>query len=581
MPRFGSILIAILGASLVQAAEPYRVVITDVEKNTYKETAEIAGSEVTPDCPVAWSVRKSVLHGGKQEGVEIIEVNNGKLRFTVVPTRGMSIQEVVMGDPSTPLRTGMRLGWDSPVKGLVHPKFVNLETRQGLGWLEGFNEWMVRCGLEYFGAPGTDEFTDNTGAKATMDLTLHGKICNTPASVVEITVQREAPYRIAVRGRVEETALHGPKLEMWTQISTTPGAATFAISDTVTNRSAVEQEFGILYHSNYGPPLMEQGAKFFAPVRQVTPMNEHAAKDVSTYDVFRAAQAGFAEQVYCLSLWADANDRTQVLLRNASGTKAVSMAWSVKELPFFTLWKNPAASEDGYVTGLEPGTGFPRNRSIERKFGRVPKLGPHESRSFTIDFALYTDKEQVFAVGDEIAKIWGGRPTQMDTAPLPTEVEVVKKASLSDIIKAARTWRPGFQNWYGKPAPDFTLTDLSGKQHKLSTYKGKNVLLIFWATWCGPCRMEIPDLIELRKTTSEDELAMLAISNESPGLVKSFVGQAKMNYTILLDPGSLPEPYRAITAIPSSFFIDRQGKIKFSTMGLVSQKEVKAILDAE
>ena len=573
MPRLGSILIAILGASLVQAAEPYRMVLTDIEKNLYKETAEIAGSEVTPDCPVAWSVRKSVLHGGKQEGVEIIEVNNGKLRFTVVPTRGMSIYEVVMG--------GMRLGWDSPVKGLVHPKFVNLETRRGLGWLEGFNEWMVRCGLEYFGAPGTDEFTDNTGAKATMDLTLHGKICNTPASVVEVTIQREAPYRIAVRGRVEETALHGPKLEMWTQISTTPGAAAFAISDTVTNRSAVEQEFGILYHSNYGSPLMEQGAKFFAPVRQVTPGNEHAAKDVSTYDVFRASQAGFAEQVYCLSLWADANDRTQVMLRNASGTKAVSMAWSVKELPFFTLWKNPVASEDGYVTGLEPGTGFPRNRSIERKFGRVPKLGPHESRSFTIDFALHTDKEQVFAAGDEIANIWGGRPTQMDTAPLPTEVEVVKKASLSDITRAARTWRPGFQDWYGKPAPDFTLADLSGKQHKLSTYKGKNVLLIFWATWCGPCRMEIPDLIELRKTTSEDELAMLGISNESPALVKSFVGQAKMNYTILLDPGSLPEPYRAITAIPSSFFIDQQGKIKFSTMGVVSLKEVQAILDAE
>jgi peroxiredoxin len=573
MPRLRGIIIAILGASLVQAAEPYRLVITDVEKNIYKETAEIAGSEVTPDCPVSWSVRKSVLHGGKQEGVEVIEVNNGKLRFTVVPTRGMSIYEVVMED--------MRLGWDSPVKGLVHPKYVNLETRRGLGWLEGFNEWMVRCGLEFFGAPGTDEFIDNTGAKATMDLTLHGKICNTPASVVEVTVQREAPYRIAVRGRVEETALHGPKLEMWTQVSTTPGAAAFQISDTVTNRSAVEQEFGILYHSNYGPPLMEEGAKFFGPVRQVTPINEHAAKDISSYDVYRAAQAGIAEQVYCLRLWADANDRTQVVLRNAAGTKAVSMAYSVKELPFFTLWKNPAATEDGYVTGLEPGTGFPRNRAIERKFGRVPKLGPHQSRSFTIDFALHTNKDQVFAAGQEVARIWAGRPTQTDTSPLPTEVEVAKKASLSDIIKAARTWRPGYQTWYGKPAPDFTLADLSGKEHKLSDYKGKNVLIIFWATWCGPCLREIPALIELRKTVRQDELAMLAISNESPALVGKFVEQAKMNYTILIDPGTLPAPYNAVSAIPSGFFIDRQGKIKLATTGLVSLDEIKAIFDAE
>ena len=573
MPRATVIIIAILGASLAQAAEPYRLVLTDVEKNIYKEAAEVAGKEITPACPVAWSVRKSVLHSGRQEGVEIIEVNNGKLRFSVVPTRGMSIYEVVMDD--------IRLGWDSPVKGLVHPKYVNLETRRGLGWLEGFNEWMVRCGLEYFGAPGTDEFTDNTGAKATMDLTLHGKICNTPASVVEVTVQREAPYTIAVRGRVDETALHGPKLEMWTQISTAPGAAAFAICDTVTNRSAVEQEFGILYHSNYGPPLMEQGARFFGPVRQVTPMNEHAAKDVATYDVYRAAQPGFAEQVYCLRLWADANDRTQVMLRNASGTKAVSMAYSVKELPFFTLWKNPAATEDGYVTGLEPGTGFPRNRALERKFGRVPKLAAHQSRSFTIDFALHADKEQVFAAGQEVARIWAGRPTQTDTTALPTEVEAVKKVTLSEIIKAAVTWRPGYQSWYGKPAPDFTLKDLSGKEHKLSDYKGRNVLVIFWATWCPPCKREIPDLIELRKTVSDDELAMLAISNEPPGLVKSFVEQAKMNYTILLDPGTLPAPYNSISAIPSSFFIDRQGRIKLSTAGMVSLQEIKAIFDAE
>ncbi len=573
MPRLTCIIIAILGACLVQAAEPYRLVITDVEKNIYKETVEIAGSEITPDCPVSWSVRKSVLHGGKQEGVEVIEVNNGKLRFTVVPTRGMSIYEVLMDD--------MRLGWDSPVKGLVHPKYVNLETRRGLGWLEGFNEWMVRCGLEFFGAPGTDEFIDNTGAKATMDLTLHGKICNTPASAVEVTVQREAPYRIAVRGRVEETALHGPKLQMWTQISTTPGAAALQISDTLTNRSAVEQEFGILYHSNYGPPLMEEGAKLFAPVRQVTPINERAAKDIASYDVYRAAQPGFAEQVYCLTLWADANDRTQVVLRNASGSKAVSMAFSVKELPFFTLWKNPAATEDGYVTGLEPGTGFPRNRAIERKFGRVPKLGPHQSRSFTIDFALHTDKEQVFAAGQEVARIWAGRPTQTDASPLATEVETAKKLNLSDIIRAARTWRPGYQTWYGKPAPDFALTDLSGKEHKLSDYKGKNVLVIFWATWCGPCRVEIPDLIELRRTISEDDLAMLAISNESPALAKRFVQQAKMNYTILIDRGTLPGPYNSISAIPSGFFIDRQGKIKLSTTGLVSLNEIKAVLAAE
>jgi len=583
MLRLISILIAIIGISTVQAAEPYRLVLTDVEQNIYKEAANLKSSETTPDCPVAWSVKKYVLHGGRQEGVEVIEVNNGKLSFNVVPTRGMSIQEVLMGDPSTPLRTGLRLGWDSPVKGLVHPKFINLNTRQGLGWLEGFNEWMVRCGLEFFGAPGTDEFIDNTGNKATMDLTLHGKICNTPASTVEIIIEREAPYRITVRGRVDETLLHGPKLDILTSVSTVPGTSKLQISDTVTNRSAIEQEFGILYHGNYGPPLMEKGARFYGPVRQVTPINEHAAADVSDYALYRAAKAGFPEQVYCLRLWADRNDRTKVMLRNAAGDKAVSIAYSVKELPFFTLWKNPVAQEDGYVTGLEPGTGFPRNRSIERKFGRVPKLAPHESRSFTIDFALQTSKNEVNASSDEIARIWAGRPTQVDAVP-----KVSTGPSLEEIIKAAKTWGPAFKPWYGKPAPDFTLTDIADKKHKLSDYRGKNVLIVFWATWCSPCLREIPDLIELRNTVSEDDLAILAISNENPSVVKNFVTLAKMNYTILLDPGvlrkeslGLPRPYNTIRAIPSSFFVDSGGKIKLGSAGMVSLDEIKAIFEAE
>ncbi len=461
MLRLVSIMIAAMGISSAQAVEPFRQVLTDIEQNIYKETLYITSRNITPDCPVSWSVRKYVLHGGKQEGVEVIEVNNGKLRFTVVPTRGMSIQQVQMGD--------LRLGWDSPVKGLVHPKYINQHTRQGLGWLEGFNEWMVRCGLEFFGGPGTDEFIDNTGKKAKMDLTLHGKIGNTPASQVEVIVERQAPYRIRILGRVDETCMHGPKLELSSEVSTVPGSNTFRISDKITNRSALEQEFGILYHANYGTPLMEKGSKFVAPARQVTPINEYPASDVTTYNLYRAPIPGFPEQVFCLRLWADKNDRTKVMLRNAAADKAVSMAFSIKQLPFFTLWKNPVAYEDGYVTGLEPGTGFPRNRAIERRFGRVPKLAPHQSRLFTIDFALHVGKDQVNTAANEIAHIQAGRKTKVDTNPLPTA-----KVGLKDIIKAARTWGPSFTAWYGQPAPDFALTDLDGKEHKLSDYKGKS-----------------------------------------------------------------------------------------------------------
>jgi peroxiredoxin len=234
------------------------------------------------------------------------------------------------------------------------------------------------------------------------------------------------------------------------------------------------------------------------------------------------------------------------------------------------------ASEDGYVTGLEPGTGFPRNRSIERKFGRVPKLAPHQNRSFTIDFALHTSRKQVDATADDIRRIAAGRQIKINDAALASE-----KPKLRDITRAARTWMPAFTAWQGEPAPDFTLTDIKGKEHKLSDYRGKDVLIVFWATWCRPCHMEIPHLIELRNTVSGDDLAMLAISNERLDLVKSFVAERKMNYTVLTDRGTLPSPYNKVNAIPSSFFIDREGRIKLGTSGLISLEEIKAIFQAE
>jgi len=109
------------------------------------------------------------------------------------------------------------------------------------------------------------------------------------------------------------------------------------------------------------------------------------------------------------------------MFRNARGDKAVVMAFSVKELPYFTIWKNPVALEDGYVTGLEPGTGFSRNRSVERKSGRVPVLGPHQSRTFTLDFLTLADAGRIAETAREIKAIQADRRTQVDDEPLPTE----------------------------------------------------------------------------------------------------------------------------------------------------------------
>ncbi|MEO1996554.1 MAG: aldose 1-epimerase family protein [Planctomycetaceae bacterium] len=390
-------------------AQTYRSLITSVTDNRRTETAEIKSRVVTPDCPVKWSVRKLTLHGGKQQGVELVVIDNGKIRITVVPTRGMGILHVSLD--------ALRLGWDSPVKEVVHPQFVNLESRGGLGWVEGFNEWLCRCGLESNGHPGPDTFINNVGDEATMNLTLHGKIANIPAREVEVVVDQRPPYRIRLRGRVDERLLFGPKLELHTEISTVPGSSEFQLRDVVVNAGAQDQEFQMLYHANYGRPLLEQGAQLIAPASRVTPFNAHAAAGVKTYGVYKAPTTGFVERVYLMKLFADKDQRTQIVLRNRAGDQGVSMAWSVSQLPYLTVWKNTGAVQDGYVTGLEPGTNYPNNRSVERRFGRVPKLKPGAKYEMAIIFGLLQGPQAVQGAVSRVRAVRDGRETQVDDQP--------------------------------------------------------------------------------------------------------------------------------------------------------------------
>ncbi len=163
----------------------------------------------------------------------------------------------------------------------------------------------------------------------------------------------------------------------------------------------------------------------------------------------------------------------------------------------------------------------------------------------------------------------------------------VNKPTLAEIVARARYWGPEYIPWYGKEAPDFTLTDLDGKQHRLSDYRGKNVMLIFWATWCKPCIIEIPHLVELRHIIGEDKLAMLAISHIGPmnseQIIRSFAEEHNdINYTVIAaNPADLPTPFSQINAIPSSFFITPAGKIKLATVGLLTLPDMKAIIEAE
>src|ERR1700731_1352665 len=112
-----------------------------------------------------------------------------------------------------------------------------------------------------------------------------------------------------------------------------------------------------------------------------------------------------------------------------------------------------------------------------------------------------------------------------------------------------------------KTAPDFTLADASGAPVKLSDYKGKVVLLNFWATWCGPCKIEIPWFIEFNKTYKDQGFAVLGVSLDDDGWksVKPYLTDKKIDYTVVVGGNEVSKSYGGVDSLPTTFIIDRDG----------------------
>ncbi|HUB77750.1 MAG TPA: TlpA disulfide reductase family protein [Bryobacteraceae bacterium] len=119
-------------------------------------------------------------------------------------------------------------------------------------------------------------------------------------------------------------------------------------------------------------------------------------------------------------------------------------------------------------------------------------------------------------------------------------------------------------------APDFALKDADGKTVHLSDYKGKVVLLDFWATWCGPCRIEIPWFEEIERTRKDKGLEVLGVSMDDNGWedVKPFLAQMKVNYRVVIGDDTTAQKYGGVDSLPTTFLIDKQGKIAAIHIGL-------------
>jgi peroxiredoxin len=126
-----------------------------------------------------------------------------------------------------------------------------------------------------------------------------------------------------------------------------------------------------------------------------------------------------------------------------------------------------------------------------------------------------------------------------------------------------------------KPAPEFALKDASGKTVKLSDYRGKVVLLNFWATWCGPCKIEIPWFMDFEQTYKDKNFAVLGISLDEDGwdAVKPFIEQKKINYRVVIGTEQVALLYGEVDSLPTTFMIDREGRVAAVHVGLVNKSD--------
>ena len=347
--------------------------------------------------PESGKLSLKTLTGGLRDGVQVLHMQAGQLSIHILPTRGMGVWKGAYGD--------VPLGWKSPIQGPVHPKFVAVAQPDGLGWLWGFDELLARCGLESNGAP---DFDENNRLK----YPLHGRISNIPAHKVSCGFD-EAKNELFVSGEVDESRLHFSKLRLKTTYRIKVGSTKIEIDDEIVNLSGAPGECQMLYHVNFGPPLCAPGSRIMAPVETIVARTKHAADHIGHWQEFGPATPGFEEQVYFYRLHADDQERTLALLRSPDKKTGVSLQWSRKQVPFFTLWKNPVAFEDGYVVGIEPGTNFPNPRSFETKEGRTVKLPPGGSHKVNWAIEVHPDSASVSAVEKRIEGIVGNRAAQI------------------------------------------------------------------------------------------------------------------------------------------------------------------------
>jgi hypothetical protein len=279
---------------------------------------------------------------------------------------------------------GKSLSWHSPI-GVTHPAFYDPRDIQ---WIKTFPGGLVcTCGLTAAGFPCEDA-GETTG--------LHGPVSNLPADRVSFHEKWTGDEcNFVVQGEVREARVHGPNLLLQRTITSSLAGKSIVLSDTVENQGYVDSPLMLLYHLNFGFPLLTEKSKIFASSEAVEPRTEFAAPTMDEWATFDAPIRGIGERVYYHKMRAASDGRVSVVLVSDEGKRdfGVLVRYSKTNLPEFVQWKMTGVNH--FALGLEPSNCRVAGRLSERDAGRLTTIAPGEKRDFCVELTVLDGGREV------------------------------------------------------------------------------------------------------------------------------------------------------------------------------------------
>ena len=310
------------------------------------------------------------FNDGPARGVRAFDAKNGRnLQMTILADRGLDIASLSY--------KGVNMSFSSR-DGIRSPYLYQEDGARG--FLKQFNAGMMTtCGITYAGAAGKDE--DRM-------LGLHGPYSNLPAEQVyaEMT-ERDDDVLIAIHGLVRESCVFDENMVLRREMTLETEKDIVSIHDVVENQGFRREPVMLVYHINFGYPMLDEGARIYSSAAQVTPRDEIAAGGMHNYELMEAPGIERPEEVFFHRQLPDEN--AFVMLHNEKLQLAAILHFDAKALPILCEWKCMRAGD--YALGLEPTTSGVANRSAARSNGMLTYLEPGASRDFTLSLEFTED----------------------------------------------------------------------------------------------------------------------------------------------------------------------------------------------